>query len=284
MVATIFGDVVSQHGHWIWLSSLIQALEPLGFNDRQVRTSVYRLVQGNWLQVKKVGRCSYYCLTDFATGHYDKAARRIYTAEQTDWDHNWILVLPVSVPEDKKEDLRKSLLWQGFNALTSGLYAHPSSERSSLDEVIHELGLLNNVVVFSAKTIDLYSQGVIKELMKSRWQLAELESYYQEFLDFYRPICQQVFTKLPPPAETFLLRSSLIHDFRRILLRDPDFPSEMLPQGWVGHEAQDLVKRVYKQLVTSSNQYIQENMKNAQGTLPAPHAKFYQRFGGLEKA
>jgi phenylacetic acid degradation operon negative regulatory protein len=137
------------------------------------------------------------------------------------------------------------------------------------------------VVVFSAKTVDLYSQGVIKELIKSRWQLPELEAYYQEFLDFYRPICQQVFNKLPAPAEAFLLRSALIHDFRRILLRDPDFPSAMLPQGWVGHEAHDLVKRVYKVLVGVSSQYIQQNMKNAQGTLPAPQAKFYHRFGGL---
>lgn len=282
MVVTVFGDVVSQHGSWVSLASLIQVLEPFGFNERQIRTSVYRLVQNDWLQVNKVGRCSYYCFTNTATGHYEKAARRIYAVNQQDWDHNWTLVLPVSVPDEKNEAFKKSLIWQGFNTLSSGLYAHPSSDRSSLDELIHELGLINDLVVFSASTSDLNSQGVLKNLIKNRWKLPELEAYYQTFLDFYRPICQKIFLTLPDPAECLLLRQVMIHDYRRILLRDPDFPAAMLPPGWVGHEAQDLVKRTYKILAEPSNYYIGEKMNNAQGPMPEPNQRFYTRFGGLK--
>jgi len=282
MVVTVFGDVVSQHGSWVSLASLIQVLEPFGFNERQIRTSVYRLVQNDWLQVNKVGRCSYYCFTDTATGHYEKAARRIYANNNQEWDHNWTLVLPVSVPDEKNEAFKKSLIWQGFNTLTSGLYAHPSSDRSSLDELIHELGLIKDLVVFSASTSDLNSQGVLKGLIKNRWKLPELETYYQNFLDFYRPICQKIFITLPEPAECLLLRQAMIHDYRRILLRDPDFPAAMLPPGWVGHEAHDLVKRAYKMLAEPSNYYIGEKMSNAQGPMPEPNQRFYARFGGLK--
>ena len=283
MVVTVFGDIVSQHGSWLWLSSLIKALEPLGFNERQVRTSVYRLVQSNWLQVNKVGRCSYYCFTDFAMAHYEKAARRIYAADQADWNENWILVLPISMPEDKKEEFRKSLLWQGFNTLVSGLYAHPSCDASSLDEAIHELGLAGNVIVLNGSVADLNSQSVIKALIKDRWQLSELEASYRDFLNFYRPICQQLLNKQGKSeqlnrTECFLLRATLIHDYRRILLRDPDFPQAMLAQGWVGYEAHDLVKRMYKILAEPSTIYIEENMNNAQGKLPEASNKFYQRF------
>ncbi|MFQ3304721.1 MAG: phenylacetic acid degradation operon negative regulatory protein [Oceanospirillaceae bacterium] len=282
MVVTVFGDVVSQHGSWVSLASLIQVLEPFGFNERQIRTSVYRLVQNNWLQVNKVGRCSYYCFTDTATGHYEKAARRIYAVNQPEWDNNWTLVLPVSVPDMKLEEFRKSLIWQGFNTVTSGLYAHPSSERSSLDELIHELGIVNDLVVFSASTSDLNSQGVLKDLIKNRWKLSELETYYKDFLFFYRPICQKIFLTLPDPGECLLLRQAMIHDYRRILLRDPDFPAAMLPPGWVGHEAQDLVKRAYKVLAESSIYYISQKMKNAQGPMPEPNKRFFTRFGGLK--
>lgn len=283
MVVTIFGDIVSQHGSWLWLSSLIKALEPLGFNDRQVRTSVYRLVQSNWLQGNKVGRCSYYCFTDFAMAHYEKAARRIYAADQGDWNQNWILVLPISVPDDKKEEFRKSLLWQGFNTLVSGVYAHPSCDASSLDEAIHELGLANNVIILNGSVADLNSQSVIKTLIKDRWKLSELEQHYRDFLDFYRPLCQQILAKSNEPeqlntTECFLLRAILIHDYRRILLRDPDFPQAMLAQGWVGYEAHDLVKKMYKVLAAPSTAYIEENMNNAQGKLPEASNKFYQRF------
>lgn len=281
MVVTVFGDIVSQHGHWVGLSSLIQVLESFGFNERQVRTSVYRLVQSDWLKVNKIGRRSYYCFTESATGHYEKAAKRIYLTEREDWDQNWILVLPISVPEDKKEELRKSLLWQGFNTLTSGVYAHPSSDWFSLDEVLYELGIVSNVVVFNAKTGDLNSQGAIKEMIKSRWQLAELEESYQQFLDFYRPIYQKLSNAQVTPLESFIYRAALIHDFRRILLRDPDFPNEMLPHGWVGNEAQDLVKRTYKALVKPSLAFIDEYMQNAQGIVPEATSKFFTRFGGL---
>ncbi len=283
MVVTIFGDIVSQHGSWLWLSSLIKVLEPLGFNERQVRTSVYRLVQSNWLQVNKVGRCSYYCFTDFAMAHYEKAARRIYAAEQADWNENWILVLPISVPEDKKEKFRKSLLWQGFNTLISGLYAHPSGDTSSLDEAIHELGLADNVIVLNGSVADLNSQSVIKALIKDRWQLSELDARYRDFLNFYRPLCQQLLKQQEKAEqhsslECVLLRAILIHDYRRILLGDPDFPQAMLAQGWVGDEAHDLVKRMYKVLAKPSSVYIEENMNNAQGRLPEAGNKFYQRF------
>lgn len=281
MVVTVFGDMVSQHGHWIWLSSLIEVLEPLGFNERQVRTSVYRLVQSDWLKVNKIGRRSYYCFTETATGHNEKAAKRIYLTEREDWDKNWILVLPVSVPEDKKEELRKGLLWQGFNTLTSGVYAHPSSDRFSLDEMLHELGLMSDVVVFNAKTVDLNSHGAIKNMIKSRWQLAELEEAYQQFLNFYRPVYQKLTKAEPTALEGFIYRAALIHDFRRILLRDPDFPNEMLPHGWVGNEAQELVKRTYKVLTNPSLRFIEEHMQNAQGAVPEATSKFFNRFGGL---
>ena len=282
MVVTVFGDVVSQHGSWVSLASLIQVLEPFGFNERQIRTSVYRLVQNNWLQVNKVGRCSYYCFTDTATGHYEKAARRIYAVHQLEWDNNWTLILPVSAPDEKVEEFRKSLIWQGFNTLTSGLYAHPSSERSSLDELIRELDIVNDLVVFNASTSDLDSQGVLKDLIKNRWKLSELEAYYQDFILFYRPICQKIFLTLPDPAECLLLRQAMIHDYRRILLRDPDFPTAMLPLGWVGHEAQNLVKQAYKILAESSIYYIGQKMKNAQGPMPDPSKRFFTRFGGLK--
>lgn len=283
MVVTIFGDIVSQHGSWLWLSSLIKTLEPFGFNDRQVRTSVYRLVQSNWLQGNKIGRCSYYCFTDFAMAHYEKAARRIYAADQADGNKNWILVLPISVPDDKKEEFRKSLLWQGFNTLVSGLYAHPSCDTSSLDEAIHELGLAGNVIILNGSVADLNSQRVIKTLIKDRWKLSELETSYRDFLNFYRPLCQQILNKHDKSeqlctTECFLLRAILIHDYRRILLRDPDFPQAMLSQGWVGYEAHDLVKKMYKVLGEPSTAYIEKNMNNAQGKLPEASNKFHQRF------
>lgn len=281
MVVTVFGDVVSQHGGWIWLGSLIEALEAFGFNERLVRTAVYRLVQNDWLQVSKVGRRSYYCFTENAKGHYAKAARRIYAGPAPSWDGAWTLVIPASVSDDKREEFRKSLNWQGFNTLSPGLYAHPSSERTSLDETLQELGIVDQVVVLSAQTTDPQSQASIRELASRRWKLNDLAEAYQDLVDFYRTAADAYSKKQVSAEDCFHLRTLLIHDYRRILLRDPDFPEEMLPQGWIGLQAHDLVRRLYRTLAADSLQYIENNLENAQGRLPATSDRFYRRFGGL---
>lgn len=286
MVVNVFGDSVSQHGGWIWLGSLIEVLAPFGYNERLVRTAVYRLVQQDWLQVNKIGRRSFYCLTDSAKGHTEKAARRIYSAGQEVWDGTWTLVSPVFVPEEAREAFRKSLLWQGYGLLINGLFAHPSSDRTSLDETLAELDLEAKVIVFSATTSEVNSQSALKKLVKDKWNLAELQEMYTDFLDYYRPVSKNLNNaKQSPdklsPDKCFLLRTLMIHDYRRILLRDPDFPDAMLPTNWIGFEAYELAKRLYKFLAKPSTAYIQNSLENGQGPMPAASPLFYNRFGGI---
>ena len=281
MTVTVFGDLLSQHGGWMWMGSLIDALAPFGFNERLVRTAVYRLVQSDWLTANKVGRRSYYCFTETARHHYEKAARRIYQPHQHRWDGKWLLVLPISVPESKRDEFRRSLIWQGFNTLANGVYAHPSSDRKSLDESLIELGLGKDVVVFTASNEDTNSIQTVKELAKERWNVSELQQLYADFLRYFRPWNQVLDSEIPDPQACLNMRLLLIHDFRRILLRDPNFPDAMLPNGWVGHKAYDLLQRLYKRLWGPSVNYIQQNFENAQGLLGAPCESFYDRFGGL---
>jgi phenylacetic acid degradation operon negative regulatory protein len=280
MIVNIFGDVISQHGGWIWLGSLISALEPLGYNERLVRTAVYRLIKQDWLQVKKIGRRSYYSFTETANRHYEKAARRIYSSGHFDWDGYWTLVVPSSVPDDTKEEFRRSLLWQGFSPLATGMYAHPSAERVSLDETLYDLGLIGEVVVFKAATEDAHSQSVLRELVQEKWNLSELQQMYSEFLAFYSPLIPGALKQLSTRT-SFLLRAVLTHDYRRILLRDPNLPEAMLPQLWPGFKAYELFRHVYNLVAGSSIRYVRGSLENAGGLLPGPDARFYERFGGI---
>ena len=138
-IVTVFGDVISQHGSWVWLGSLIDSLKPLGFSERLIRTSVFRLVKDDWLQVKKIGRKSYYAFTESANNHYTKAARRIYAGSSQHSDGRWLIVIPSSVSENKLLLLKRQLRWLGFSSLSSGAYAHPSIDQASLEETIKNL-------------------------------------------------------------------------------------------------------------------------------------------------
>lgn len=281
LVVTVFGDAVSQHGGWIWLGSLIEALAPFGFSERSVRTAVNRLAQQDWLKADRVGRRSYFCFTDEAQGHYERAARRIYSSGRLEWDGYWTLVLLPGLPHKVRQALVKSLSWQGFSSLARGLYARPSAERAELDDTIGGLDLTGEVTVLKATTEDAHSHSAIRDLARRKWNLDELKALYDEFLDFYRPMTRELRANEFTAEASFRLRTLMVHDYRRILLRDPGFPDVILPTGWFGFAACELIRRTYKILAPSSVDYIRRNLQNAEGPLPAPGRRFHRRFDGL---
>ena len=59
LIISLYGDALSHRGGEVWLGSLSALLEPLGFGDRFVRTSVFRLQKEAKLDDEKIGRRSY---------------------------------------------------------------------------------------------------------------------------------------------------------------------------------------------------------------------------------
>ena len=282
MVVTVFGDAVSQHGGWVWLGSLIRALKPLGFGERGVRTAVFRLARQGWLKSDKVGRRSYYCYTSEAQAHYERAARRIYSSGRKDWDGYWTLVLLPGLPVKKRDALVKSLSWQGFSSLAGGVYARPSADREELDDTIGGLDLTGQVTVLKASAEESHSRSGMQDLARKKWNLDGLKALYDEYLDFYRPMARELRPDELTPEQSFWLRTMMVHDYRRILLRDPGFPDVVLPTGWFGFAAYELIKRTYKILAPSSGQYICHELQNAEGPIPPAGRRFYRRFDGLD--
>jgi len=279
LIFTVFCDALTQHGGEIWLGSLITALGPLGLNDRLVRTAVFRLQQDGLLESRKIGRRSYYRPSANGIHHYAKAARRIYATDRPGWDGIWTLVIPASVAEDKKELLRKSLFWQGFRLLSGGVYARPSSDRQSLDETLTEMNIADAVLVLSAREDDAAGNGVLQSLVLESWKLDSLGQLYREFVQNYRPVLLTVQEDpLPDGWQCFLLRTLLIHEYRRILLRDPELPARMLPEDWAGFSAQDLTASMYRRIARTSANWLSREMKNAKGNLPGASAEFFARY------
>ncbi|HEB97871.1 MAG TPA: phenylacetic acid degradation operon negative regulatory protein PaaX, partial [Thiotrichales bacterium] len=75
LILTLFGDSICPHGGVIWLGSLIKLVEPLGINQRLVRTSVFRLTEKGILQSRQVGRRSFYSLTETGFRQFSTAAQ-----------------------------------------------------------------------------------------------------------------------------------------------------------------------------------------------------------------
>ena len=66
LIASLYGDALLQRGWEVWLGSVAALLEGLGFGERFVRTALFRLNKEEWLDVVRIGRRSFYRLSDKA--------------------------------------------------------------------------------------------------------------------------------------------------------------------------------------------------------------------------
>lgn len=285
LLVTVWGDAVAPHGAGIWLGSLIRLVAPLGLNERLVRTSVLRLTREGWFTVAREGRRSYYGLTEF--GHKALVAdppRRIYAAAPTPWDGAWHLVLTglgdaARIDRETRLALRRELTWLGFGAVAPGVFAHPSPDRAGVERVLAKLGVADRVEIMTA------SSERSRDLLQSCWDLEALGAAYRRFVERFRPLWHALEkTPEPDPESCFVLRALLIHEYRRIILRDPELPAELLSPDWEGGSARVLCRNLYRRLAAAAERCATSVLETADGPLPEPRPYYFQRFGGLREA
>ena len=276
LVVTFFCDVVTQHGGEIWLGSIVHALAPLGINDRLTRTAVFRLVQDGWLESRKQGRRSFYRLTPTGQSYYQRAARRIYAVEYPDWNGSWNLLFIAMAPEEKREALKRGLSWLGYGRMAAGVYALPGSESQSLTELLKDLKLEDSIVQMQAWADDSES---LQKLVLSRWKLDDLRKRYSEFTSLYNRTLEALGSNEPASGHIiFLLRILLIHEYRRILLSDPELPASMLPPDWEAYAARALTAEIYRHLAPGSTQWVNRELLNADGHMKSGSITLKSRF------
>lgn len=247
VLVTILGDSVAPLGGQVWLGDLFVLAQPFGFNQRLVRTSMYRLVNENWVVNERVGRRSRYRLTAYAAAETADADRRIYGRKPPAWNEVWSLVFTDTLLSGDGADeqrLARHLRWHGFVEITRGVWATPESDPTSTGELLDRLDLEVRPPVAQAR-FDRLDELVRGGLFRSSFDLAETEKVYQSFIDRYRRH-DGIDPTTIAPIDAFALRTMVVHDLRRARLSDPDLPAALLPDGWVGTEAFDLAARIYR--------------------------------------
>ena len=248
VLVTVLGDSVLPVTKTLWLSSLFRLAAPFGFSERLVRTSMFRLVAEGWMTNERIGRRSRYSMTLLAVRESEDADRRIYGAESDTWGGSWTLVMvdTPSMPAEERDRIVRHLRWHGFVSLGRGVMASPSVTEHGLSEL---LDLVDPVTVVPtgraelANLQDLVEGGFFAEVFRT----ADTEAAYRDFLARYRG-WQRDNLDLATPLEAFALRTMLVHEFRRIRLRAPDVPVELLPPDWIGSHAYELAGDLYRRL------------------------------------
>lgn len=287
---SVFGDAIAPHGGAVWLGSLIKILEPFGINERLVRTSVFRLAKDGWLESEQIGRKSFYSLSAEGRARFQEASRRIYSSPRQDWNGKWCLVLLAGVEAKYRDNIRNDLSWLGFAPFSSNVLAHPAPDMQGVEERLEQLDGSEQILLMQATTIDSNKrEQYLRNLIGESWSLDELDDRYKEFLHRFRPVYQAARRgRNPDPETAFQLRTLLIHEYRKILLRDPFLPAELLPSRWNGVSAYQLCRNIYSLVAGSTETYLTNALENADGPLPPANAVFHERFAAinppLEKA
>jgi phenylacetic acid degradation operon negative regulatory protein len=83
------------------------------------------------------------------------------------------------------------------------------------------------------------------------------------------------------PRDCFLVRTLLIHEYRRLHLRDPLLPAQLLRVNWPGVQAAVLCRAIYARVFAPSESYLSGVAAQLTGPLPAADPSVMQRFGGI---
>ena len=281
LLITIFGDALEPRGGQVWLSSLIALARPLGVSERLVRTSVYRLAQEKWLERTASGRRSYYALTDTGRRQTADAEHRIYAAGSRRWDGQWRLVIipQKTISRADRTGLKKELKWQGFGTLTSDTLIHPTADLPPVCRALAERGLADKAKVFCGHTIkDRESPQSLLDRCFDLEQIArEYDLFNRRFENLWRSTRRK---KLFDLESAFAARTLLIHDYRRILLHDPDLPEELLPVHWPGTRARKRCAAIYRALQEAADRWTVSVCCDEPDLLKSPGKGYHQRFSG----
>jgi phenylacetic acid degradation operon negative regulatory protein len=282
LVMTIFGDAIAPHGGEAWLGSLIDLLEPFGINDRLLRTSVFRLAQEGWLGSQRDGRRSSYAITPEAMRRFTRAFRRVYAPLNLHWDGSWTLVLGANnLTAAERTALRKELLWEGYSMIAPGIACHPGADAEALDALLGRTAMRGKVYVVQAAQLPGVESKPLADLVAEGWDLSDVIAGYERFVAQFSPLLSLLKDETPNALQAFMLRTLLIHAYRRVQLHDPQLPIELLPTPWPGAAAYELARELYQLTHRGSSEHILAVLRREDPITPPAAASFLTRFGGL---
>lgn len=266
LIVTVFGDAVVPRGGVLSLSSLHEIMRAFRISDTLVRTALSRLVSDGWFERWKVGRNSYYRLTERGQEAFALATQRIYADPPQDWQGSFDLILIES--NQDRSALRAELSEAGYGSLGPDLLIAAAGS-----------GKAGPFLRLSAAPADL---PTARRLAERAWPLEEIGGRYKRFIDIYSASLRALERGTAcTDLEALLVRILLIHDYRRAVLKDPLLPQQLLPSPWAGTAARELCGKIYKSLVPAAERWLDSHAQNDRGLLPAANRDFHGRFASI---
>lgn len=94
---------------------------------------------------------------------------------------------------------------------------------------------------------------------------------YEAFITLFRPLLPLLRDCEPAeltPERCFQIQLLLIHFYRRVVLKDPLLPEELLPAHWAGQTARQLCINIYQRVAPGALAFVGEKGESSVGNFP----------------
>ncbi|RMC35611.1 PaaX family transcriptional regulator C-terminal domain-containing protein [Paracoccus alkanivorans] len=259
-IVTIYGDVVDPRGGVLWMGTLIECCARHGISESLVRTAVWRLVSAGRLEGQRIGRKSYYRLSNAGQTEFRRAARILFDPPAP--ARGWLLA-PCN---------GSGPIPPGWVQLGDAFIAAPHHD----DTTLPNGPVMEAQVVSGSRDMAGFAQRY--------WPLKEIAGSYRRFLTRFAPIRDEGRTGALTGAEALALRLRLVDEYRHAALTDPRLPAEALPADWPANKARKVFRDIYLALSRAADRHVGESFADSEGNLAASTPETDARLASLRIA
>ena len=251
IIVTFYGDAIMPRGGQVWLGAISAFCQGMGIGEGVVRTAMSRLAADGWVERSRVGRNSFYALAARGRAVFAEAAARIYHPKAPAWSGRFTALLT-----------NDNLAEAGFGSPSPGFWIAPEGATLPPD----------------ALRFTLEGAPETQRALAARaWKLEATAQGYRRFLARFEPLRAAKAENLSD-LEAMIARVLLIHDYRRVILRDPLLPAAILPLDWPGEAARALCADLYPRLLPASERWLDETAVDESGAAPPADPTLARRF------
>lgn len=218
VLVSVFGDLARHEGEGIDGPVLTALMAEAQIKPEATRVALHRLRNDDWITSTKSGRTSHHSLTRTGRRLSMAASARIYNTP-AEAAQGWQLVLLETATSESREQMEA----QGFAPLAPRLYI-------GADTATAPAGAL-----------------ALPATAAPRWLGAQFEpkDLSQDYAALHERLAALNALKLDAaalsPVQIGVLRSLIVHGWRRLVLKHPDLPPDVYSDAWRGHDCRALV-------------------------------------------
>ena len=214
LLVTIFGDLALSQDARLSGATVNALTAAIGIKPEATRVALYRLRKEGWIESYRTGRQSKYALTAYGRAETLTARPRVYATTCASRR-------PAVVIDAPGADVSKS----------DGVHIAQGIRVQTAPEV-------------SAEAWVLPITDDMPDWLRDRLCPKEAQVASQRLAQSLRAVSVGTLSELQATA----LRSVVVHEWRRLILRVPDFPDDCFPDGWKGAECRTLLSDLLKTL------------------------------------